>query len=121
MHSSRQETFCARFVRQFDLPGDPEANPCMVCGWPKREHVTVEDLELAVTRREARLIVDRPGFRLFFYRGFRYSCVLISVEIWSRAARNRTPDYRGTRSYWQIKTRAPERPLYRRGSTDKAA
>lgn len=108
MPSPHQETFCARFVRQFNLPGDPDANPCAVCGWLKSEHITYEDLELALERREARLIVDRARFRLLARRGFHYACVQTTEELRTEAANNRPSDYRGTRSYWQIESKTPE-------------
>lgn len=111
---ARQETFCATFCRQASCTGDPDSQPCVVCGWNREEHVTIEELEAATAKREARLIVDRGRFRLYIYRGFRYKCGFFTVELWQHAAGNRASDYRGTRSFWKITDRTPDSGVRRR-------
>lgn len=105
---ARNETFCASFCRQAVCSGDPDSQPCAVCGWTREEHVTYQHLEEAAMRREARLIVDRGRFRLYIYRGFRYQCMYSIVDLWARPAGNTASSYRGTRSSWEITARTPD-------------
>jgi hypothetical protein len=65
---------CASFLsreqhRIGDLSGD-----CLTCGFPSGAHATVDQLDDARQKGEARLVVDNPKFRRYIHNGFRFDC-----------------------------------------------
>lgn len=111
----RKDTFCANFCRQVPCSGDPDTQPCAICGWSRDEHITCQQLEDSVARGEARLIVNRNRFRLYIYRGFQYRCTYSTLHVWRYAAGNSKSDFLGIQSHWVIRSKTPETAGRRRG------
>jgi hypothetical protein len=111
MSDQRCEEPCFDFVAP--QPGESsDARPCGTCGWLKAEHFSYEHLEQAIARGEARIVVDRPRFRVILHKGFRYVCTYRTFSLWANAAGNKASDYRGSRSYWSIQSKEPETKKY---------
>lgn len=71
---------CASFFSPDTHKLDSREGKCTTCGFPASDHVTVEQLEAACQKREARLVVNKPRFRRYIQNGFRFDCVPIYVR-----------------------------------------
>ena len=113
MPQNRREEPCIDFVEHRTNDAS-DSLLCAICGWSKNDHFSYEQLEQAITCGQARIVVDRPKFRVIIYQGFRYACVYRTFTLWAQAAGNKASDYQGRRSSWSIQTKEPETKKYQR-------
>lgn len=72
------------------------------------KYLTYEELDDAIKAGTAKIVCDRPKWRLIVHGGFKYSCVRSTVEVWARPVGRRPSDYRGTTIVWFVSRIEPD-------------
>ena len=74
----------------------------------EKKHLSDDELEKAVAAGAARVVFERPKFRIVIHDGLRYLCNRVSFVCWAKAAGNSSSDYRGTKDKWLINKVEPD-------------